>query len=54
MTYWYHDLTSTNQELQKCIGIGKALKFEKETIKHPNLISGSNLLFSGPNSFHEI
>lgn len=39
MTNCYLDLTSTNQELEKHMGIIKALKFEKEIPKHPNLIS---------------
>lgn len=44
MTNWYLDLTSTNKELQKLMGIRKALKFGKETPKHPNLTSEPNLL----------
>ena len=47
MTNWYLDLTSTKQELQKRMGIRKALRFEKGTQKHPNLTSEPNLfLFS--------
>ena len=44
MTNWYLDLISTNQELQKRMGIRKASKFQKVTPNYTNLISEPNLL----------
>ena len=44
MINWYLDLASTNQELQKCVGKRKALKFEKESSKYP--IASCNLKLS--------